>query len=471
MREGDPVAAARAHRRRNAAAILGRFADLLAIRNVASDPEGLQRVAEWIRDALNDRGGRVALAALPGAPPVVVGRVNGRPGRPVIGVYAHYDGQPADPAQWTSPPFDPTLRDGPGGSVLPFPERGEPVDPEWRIYARGSADDRGSIMALIEALEALGGVPDASLVLLLEGEEERGSPHLGEYLSLLSDRLAADLWLVCDGPVHQSGRPQVSLGVRGVMDLEIEVYGPPADLHSGHYGNWAPNPADLLARLLATMRDEEGRLVVEGATGPEPDDGAVRLATAVPDPPPMGFPPPQGQGYAGRLLRPLLNVRGLRSGDVGAASRNAVPPSAVASIDVRLVAGQDPEDVLAALRRHVAGRGFHLVDGPPSREVRASHRRIARVTSEVGYPGVRVPGDDRRVVQVVSAVEAASGEAPVILPSFGGSVPLHHFAQALGTAPLILPIANPDNGQHGPDENLRIGNLWYGIDLFAALLG
>ena len=471
MNTDAAVAAARAHRDAAGAAILGRFAELLAIRNVAADPDGLQRTAEWIRDALDERGARAALTALPDAPPVVVGRVDGRPGGRVIGIYAHYDGQPADPARWSSPPFTPTLRDGPGGAVLPFPGPGEPVDPEWRIYARSAADDRGSILALIEALHALGGSPAATLLFLFEGEEERGSPHLGEYLSLLSGRLAADLWLVCDGPVHQSGRPQISLGVRGVMDLEIEVYGPAGDLHSGHYGNWAPNPADLLARLLATMRDDEGRLVVAGAEGPEPDRGALRLAGAVPDPPGMGFPPPGGDSYAARLLRPLLNVRGLRSGDVGAASRNAVPTSAVASIDVRLVAGQEPGEVVAAIERHVAGEGFHLVEGTPSPETRRAHRRIARVSSEVGYPGVRIPGDDRRVREIAAAVAAASGEDPVILPSFGGSVPLHHFAEALGAPPLILPIANHDNGQHGPDENLRVANLWYGIDLYAALLG
>jgi acetylornithine deacetylase/succinyl-diaminopimelate desuccinylase-like protein len=471
MSTDTAVAAARTHRRRNAAAILSRFAEFLAFPGVGSDPGGLQRSAEWIRDALNERGGRAALTALPDAPPVVVGRVNGRRGGPVIGVYAHYDGQPADPERWSSPPFTPTLRNGPGGTVLPFPHADEPVDPDWRIYARSSADDRGTILALVEALDALGGVPDATLVFLIEGEEERGSPHLGEYLSLLSDRLAADVWLVCDGPVHQSGRPQVSLGVRGVMDLEIEVYGPPADLHSGHYGNWAPNPADLLARLLTTMRDDEGRITVPGAMGPDPDDGALRLAGEVPDPPEMGFRAPDGDRYAARLLRPLLNLRGLRSGDVGAASRNAVPPSAVASIDVRLVAGQDPGEVLAAIRHHVAAEGFLLVDGPPPVEARRTHRRIAKVTAGAGYPGVRLPGDDPRVTRVAEAVVAASGEQPVILPSFGGSVPLHHFVEALGTAPVILPIANHDNGQHGPDENLRIGNLWYGIDLYAALLG
>ena len=247
------------------------------------------------------------------------------------------------------------------------------------------------------------------------------------------------------------------------------MFGPPGDLHSGHYGSWAVNPADLLARLLVTLRDEEGLLVVEGAAGPDPDAASLALADDVPPLPDMGFLPP-GDDYARRLLRPLLNVRGLRSGDVGAASRNAVPPSAVASIDLRLVAGQDPGEVVAAVRRHVAAHGFHLVEGPPGDEVRRRHRRIARVSAEVGYPGVRIPGDDPRVAAVAAAVLAASGEDPVILPSFGGSVPLHHFVEALGSAPLILPIANYDNGQHGPDENIRIGNLWYGIDLFGALL-
>jgi len=471
----DPVDRAQAHRAANQAAILASFRDLLSIPNVAADPENLQRTAEWIRDSFRERMVDAATSALPGAPPVVFGIIPGRTGGPRYGIYAHYDGQPVDPLRWSNPPFEPTLLSGSleaGGEHLEFPAAGEPVDPEWRIYARGASDDRAPIAALLAAVDALDGAqPDATIVFLFEGEEEIGSPHLPEYLRLLGGRLGADAWLICDGPVHQTRRAQVAYGVRGFAEIEIEVFGPPHDLHSGHYGEWAPNPAVLLAELVASMRDGDGLMTVDGfGEGAIVDPASEEAAGAVPDPGDLGFAPPVGVSQAAGALRPLLNVRGLRAGDVGEASRNVVPASAIASIDLRLVAGQEPQSVIEAIRRHVAGQGYHLVDGDPTGEDRARHRRLVRVDGIPGYPGVRTPTNDPSLAPVLEAVRAAAGEEPIVLPSFGGSVPLHHF-QALGAPLAILPIANHDNNQHSEDENLRLANLWYGVDLMSALLG
>ncbi|MBU1866714.1 MAG: M20/M25/M40 family metallo-hydrolase [Actinobacteria bacterium] len=465
---------ARRYRESVGPAILASFAELLSIPNVAGTPGGIDRNATWIRDELMRRGTRAAVTQIPGAAPLVFGRVDGAPGGPTIGFYAHFDGQPADGLAWTDPPFTPTLRDGrleDGGRVVDWPGPGQPVDPEWRIYARGSADDRGAVAALLGALDARQGrVPQASLVFLLEGEEEQGSPHLGEYVGLLAGRLAADIWMLCDGPVHQSGRPQVVFGVRGIADVEITVFGPAADLHSGHYGNWAPNPAVLLSDLVTGMRDQHGVPTVDGLEIPEPSEAAMTAAALVPDPGDLGFPAPEGPSLWERNLRPLLNIRGLRAGDVGEAARNVVPGSAVASLDLRLVAGQDPVAVVEAIERHVAARGFHLVGEPPDAETRRRHRRIAMVSGRPSYPGVLTPPDHPAAAGILAAVEAAAGEPPIIVPSFGSSVPLHHF-ERLAPAAVIVPIANHDNHQHAPDENLRVANLWYGIDLIAALLG
>jgi acetylornithine deacetylase/succinyl-diaminopimelate desuccinylase-like protein len=312
--------------------------------------------------------------------------------------------------------------------------------------------------------------PHASMVFLLEGEEEQGSPHLGEYLSLLSDRLQADVWMICDGPVHPSGQPQVVFGVRGIADVEITAFGPAGDLHSGHYGNWAPNPAALLADLVTSMRDQDGVPTIDGLAIPKPSATFRKLAAAVPDPGDQGFATPEGASLWERHLLPLLNLRGFRSGEVGASARNVVPHSATASLDLRLVAGQDPIQVVEAIRGHVAARGFHLVDGAPDADTRRSHRLIAQVSGRASYPGVQTDPNDPAAAILLEAVEAASGQAPVIVPSFGASVPLHHF-ESLGAPAVIVPIANHDSNQHGPDENLRIANLWYGIDLIAALLG
>ncbi len=447
---------ARRYRTEHASQIIDLFSEFLAIPNL--DLSGQQLTATWIRDALVNRGASSATVALPGAPPVVTGVIPGAPGGPRIGIYAHYDGQPVDPEKWSSPPFEPALR-------------GEVDDPDSRIYARSTADDKGAIFALLTALDALDGrTPEATIVYLFEGQEEIGSPDLPEYLDTLSDRLGADLWLICDGPVHTSGRPQVIFGARGIADVEITVYGPQRDLHSGHYGNWAPNPAWLLADLVASLRDGFGAVWVEGFGGDSPDDVSLHAAGEVPEPDDLEFAAPDGR-YAESVLRPLINVRGLRAGDVGEAARNVVPATATASLDLRLVAGQDPQQAISAIKDHVAGQGFRLVDAEPDAALRKQHRRIARVDAAAGYPGVRTPLDLPAAVRVVEAAADASGEDPVILPSMGGSVPLHHLASRLDVPVIVVPIANADNNQHAPDENLRLGNLWYGIDLFAALLG
>jgi len=465
---------ARRYRDLVGSAVLKSFAELLSIPNTVGSPGGIDRNAIWIRDELMRRGARAAVTQIPGAAPLVFGRVDGEPGGPTIGFYAHFDGQPVDEFAWSDPPFSPTLRDGrieDGGTAIPWPEPGEPIDPDWRVYARGSADDRGAIAALLGALDARQGRrPHASLVFLLEGEEEQGSPHLGDYLGLLADRLVADIWLVCDGPVHQTGRPQVVFGVRGFADVEITVFGPVGDLHSGHYGNWAPNPAALLADLLAGMRDQHGVPTIDGLAIPEVAADAAAAAAAVPDAGELGFPAPDGASLWERNLGPLLNIRGLRAGDVGEATRNVVPRSAHASLDLRLVAGQSPVAAIEAIRGHVAARGFYLVEEAPDATTRQQNRLIAMVSGRPSYPGVQTPVGHPAAATILAAVEAAAGEAPILVPSFGSSVPLHHLG-TLGAPLVIVPIANHDNGQHGPDENLRVSNLWYGIDLIAALLG
>ncbi|MEE8497074.1 MAG: M20/M25/M40 family metallo-hydrolase [Acidimicrobiia bacterium] len=465
--------AAAIHWEENAPSILGEFAELLAIPNTAADSEGLERIATWIQEAMTARGIDAEVVSMDGAPPVVVGHIDGIPEALTIGIYAHYDGQPVAPERWASPPFTPTLltrKLEDGGEEIAFPATGEPVDPDWRLYARGSSDDRAPIAMLLAALDA---VPQRgnNVVFLFEGEEETGSPHLGEYLARLHDRLQADIWLICDGPMHQSGRAQVVLGVRGFAELEIEVFGPPHDLHSGHYGETAVNPGVALAELIVSMRDADGRLHVAGLDGPQLSKTEVAAAAAVPDPQNLGFVVNPDGTYAERLLRPLLNLRGLVSADVGDAARNVIPASAIASIDLRLVVGQDPAQMIEAVRAHVSAQGYHLVDSLPTPAERQEHRRLARVHGIAGYPGVRTSPDDPMVRRVVELVTSVVDEPPLLLPSFGGSVPLHHFVEHLDAPLAILPIANHDNNQHSENENIRVGNLRYGLELMAALLG
>lgn len=456
--------ATRSHRKRNEAAVVDAFAELLAMPNVTGDVAALEANAAEIARRFEDRGCVVEVIGKPGVAPVVVGRIPATAqARRTLGMYAHYDGQPVDPAAWETPPFTPTIVDD-------------------RIYARGAADDKAPIAAVLGAIDALAdaGIDRTTeVVFLFEGEEESGSTHLGSYMRDLGDRLAADLWLICDGPVHPSGRPQVVFGVRGYCGFELTVYGPERELHSGHFGNWVPNPAMDLARLLAGCKDAGGHVRIEGfydSTMPitVADREAIsRLPEADGDYfDDIGFAKAERltPSLSEALLWPSFNVRGLRSGDVAPGARNVIPSQASASVDIRLAAGNDPAEMLALTRRHFEAQGYVVLDRPPTPEERRSHRHLATMTDDVGYPAARVPVDQPGVDEVVAAAAAAAGEEVVLLPTFGGSVPLHHFNEVLGAPIVVLPIANHDNNQHAANENLRLDNLWYGVDLWALLL-
>ncbi|HEV7516940.1 MAG TPA: M20/M25/M40 family metallo-hydrolase, partial [Thermoanaerobaculia bacterium] len=367
------LAAVRAYREANGARILADFADLLAIPNVAGDTPNIAKNVAYLKDVFTRRGVKMEVWEIPGASPVLYGRLDVPSARRTLGIYAHYDGQPVDPKQWTSPPFSPTLRTAAsesGGVPRPFPKAGEAIDPEWRLYGRSAGDDKAPMVAVLTALDALhqAKVPlTSNLLFLFEGEEEAGSGHLKGYLEAHRDRLGVDAWLFCDGPVHTSRRPQLVFGVRGVIDMDVTVYGAVRHLHSGHYGNWAPNPAFTLAHLLASMKDDEGHVQVAGFyDAVEPLGPAERAAIdAVRDNDDelrkeLGLAATEDHNarLQERLLLPTLNVRGMASGSVGATATNIIPATAEASLEVRLVKGNDPGHMLDLIEEHIKKQGF-----------------------------------------------------------------------------------------------------------------
>ena len=337
-----------------------------------------------------------------------------------------------------------------------------------------------AIFTALEVLDHAGLRPTSNLVFFFEGEEEAGSPHLGDYLERHASQLDVDAWLILDGPVHQSRRPQLLFGVRGVTGFELTVYGATRGLHSGHYGNWAPNPGLLLAQLLASMKDERGNVLVEGFHDTALPLGAAERAALATVPHvdaelkrELGLARTEGakgETLAERLLLPSLNIRGIRCAEVGAGSRNVVPSTATASLDVRLVAGNDPDHMLDLVEAHVRAQGYHVVRTEPDHRTRLEHERIALIERGPGYVAARTPMDDPIVDVLAAAVERATGEEPILVPALGGSLPLYLFVERTAAPIVIVPIANHDNNQHAPNENLRLANLWYGIDLFAALL-
>jgi acetylornithine deacetylase/succinyl-diaminopimelate desuccinylase-like protein len=476
--------AVRAWRGQHETAIVREFAELLAIPNVASDAPNIRRNAEHIARLFERRGARVRLLDGEGGPPVVFAELDAPGARRTLMVYAHYDGQPVDPARWASAPWTPVLRTAPpdeGGREVPLDS--PRLDPEWRLYARSAGDDKAPVIAVLAAIDALAaaGVPrSVNLKFFLEGEEEAGSPHLAKVLEKQAALLQADGWLLCDGPVHQTRRMQVYYGARGVTGFEVSVYGPLRPLHSGHYGNWAPNPAVELAHLIAGLRDVDGRITVAGyyddvrplteaertalAAVPEVDE-ALRESFALQATEAGGAP------LASRIMLPALNVRGLQSGAVGEKASNAIPSEATASVDLRLVPEQTPPKVRARILAHFKSQGYTVVDHVPTAGERRDTPRLLSVRWEDGgYPPARTALDLPFSRAVPAALEETLGAPVIRVPSLGGSIPMHLFVQATSRPIVGFPIANHDNNQHAADENLRLRNLWDGIESFAALL-
>ncbi|HEV2118326.1 MAG TPA: M20/M25/M40 family metallo-hydrolase, partial [Terriglobales bacterium] len=327
--------------------IVGEFVKLLAIPNHAGDSNDIARNVRAISEMLQERGVKVRLLRLAGASPVVFGELSTPGATHTIGIYAHYDGQPTDEAQWQHPPFSPVLRDASGKEV--DWEAEERFDPEARIYARSSSDDKAPIeatMAALDALRAAHVAPSVNVKFFFEGEEEAGSPHLAGIIAKYPETLAADAWLLCDGPMHQSGRMQVDYGSRGDIDLEMTVYGPAHPLHSGHYGNWAPNPIVLLTHLLDSMRDADAHILIPGfyddvrpLTASEKRMLAATPAADEQLKQELAIAQPEGDGakLAAQILKPAINVHGIQAGHVGEEAANVISTEARASFDIRLV--------------------------------------------------------------------------------------------------------------------------------------
>lgn len=472
---------ARVWRQAHEQQIIDGFAKLLSIPNVASDAANIRRNAEYIAGLLRPRGFEVRLLEADGAPPAVFAERRSPGAERTVMIYAHYDGQPVDPAEWASDPWTPVLRDGPvelGGKEVPMQA---PFDPEWRIFARSAGDDKAPIVALAAALDALAAAgiePSVNLKLFLDGEEEAGSPHLAQVLADNRNLLAADLWLFCDGPVHQSRRWQLVYGVRGSIGFDLSVYGPIRPLHSGHYGNWAPNPIARLLELIATMRTPDGRILIDGFHEQvvPPSLSELEAIAAAPSMDEQ-LTAELGIGQAETterlelaILRPALNLRGIRSGGVGAQASNSIPTAATASIGLRLVPTQTPAFLREAVERHIRAQGFLLVDGEPTPEQRAAHGHLARLTWETGYPAYRAPLDLPIARSVAAILDQLRDDQLIRLPTMGGSLPIYLIEEATGAPVLILPIANHDNNQHGKDENLRLQNLWDAIEIYAAVI-
>jgi acetylornithine deacetylase/succinyl-diaminopimelate desuccinylase-like protein len=433
---------------------------------VAAHPdEAVRELAEWVRQPsvssdgtgfpaatsygadLVARCGLVPEVIETGGRPLIVGTADGDVATPHVLIYGHYDVQPPGPLQdWTTPPFEPVIRAG-------------------RMYGRGTGDNKAQHLAQLLALRALrdtrGALP-CRVSVVLDGEEEMGSPNLA---AAVGRRFAADrpdLAVWSDGPVHESGRATVVLGVRGAVTFELRARGAAGPLHSGNWGGVAPNPAWRLVHLLASMRSRDGQVVIDGAeAGVQPlSPGEQAALDALPidvgqvlrDIGADAMEPPAEVGYYQRLCGPTFTINSLTCED-GGDHRTIIPSVAVAKCDMRLVGGQRSQDVIAAIRRHVA------VHDPAVEFVPGRCMEPSRTLPETPYTET-----------IIRGAHVGLGERPLLMPAWGGSLPIAEFSETLGIPCYGLPLANPDESNHAPDENMELERFLRGITGAAGVL-
>ena len=478
----------RLYREKNAPGIYNEFISFLEIPNVATDTVHVRKNADFLLQLMKSKGiedTRLLEADDKNVPPVVYGEVKVPDAAKTIIFYAHYDGQPVNPSVWAKGlgPFQPQLVNGridENASIQP--SANFPIDDNWRIYARGASDDKGGVMAILTAFAAIkesGITFPCNIKFLFEGEEEQGSTHLHEILQKYKSQLQSDCWIICDGPVHQSGYNQIVFGARGDVHLTLKVFGPKDPLHSGHYGNWVPNPIMELSKLLASMKDENGMVAVKGFY----DDVIPLTATerqalaSVPDieaqlKKKIGFTKEEmnGKGLMESINLPSLNINGIESSNVGTIQANVIPTYVTAVIDLRLVPGNDWKKQQQKVIDHIIGQGFYVTENEPTEEERNKYAKIIQVKRGEGYNAERTSMDWPVAKTIVAAVQQTTKDPVLQVPTLGGSLPLEDLANVLNAKFLIVPIANPDNNQHAENENIRIKNFSDGVDMMAAIM-
>jgi acetylornithine deacetylase/succinyl-diaminopimelate desuccinylase-like protein len=475
--------AARTWRKAHEQMIVGQFVALLSMPNVATNVADVDKNAAYIEGELKTRGFATRLLrAAPDTPASVFAEMKIPHARRTVLFYAHYDGQPIGQKGWISEPFHPSMRTAlPEAKTIDW-QHATALDPDWRLFGRSTGDDKAAIEAMLCALDALKEHhirPTVNIKLLYEGEEEQGSPHLSALVAQNVQLLQGDLLVMGDGPMHQSGKQMVNFGNRGITSLTISVYGATKPLHDGHYGSWAPSPSVMIAHLIASLRDDSGRILIPHFyEDVSPVSASDRSALAAMPPVEDGLkralglgrnigPPRLADGY----LEPTLNVRAIHVGDEGPSAANAIATHADASLDFRLAPGETPAHTRELLEAYLTQQGWYIVRSEPDMQARLAHPKIAKVIwDEGGAIATKTPLDLPASRAVVASIGRTAGYPPIELPIVGASSGMADVVDQLHIPMAGVSIANYDDNQHAENENLRLGNLWDGIEIYAGLL-
>ncbi len=480
----SPRDAVRSWRVAHEQAVLADFSRLLAMPNVATTLADVDANAAAITAQLEARGFTTRLLrAAPGTPASVFAERRTPGARRTVVFYAHYDGQPINQAGWLNPPFTPTLRTAPPASAaVDASTAAGRLDPDWRLHARSAGDDKASIQAMLSALDALkasGIKPSVNIKLLYEGEEEQGSPHFAAIVAQNRALLAGDLLIMGDGPMHQSGRQQINGGNRGITGFVATVYGPDKPLHDGHYGSWVQSPAVMIADLVMSLRDDQGHIRIPGIYDDvTPVSAADRAALAALPPVEPQLKAALGLGrtigperLADGYLAPTLNIRSIHAGDTGSNAANAIATDAMMSADFRLAPGETPAHVRDLTEAYLAQQGWFIVRSAPDLATRRGHAKVLRLDWDEGSSiATKTPLDTPAALAVAASIGRTTGQEVIKLPIVGASSGFAEIVNQLQAPTVGVSIANYDDNQHARNENLRLGNLWDGIEVYAGLL-
>ena len=462
---------------------IGMLKEFLSIPNDALNKKDISKNILWSTNKLNDFGFKTKLLTTSSLPLVVASKkINDK--LPTIAFYMHLDGQSVDVSKWD--------QKSPWIPVVKKLESNKWIELDWnaiedkeneniRIFARSSSDDKGPFIMLLTALNVLdiyNKEPAFNIKLILDFEEEKSSPGLPEAVAKYQTDLMADMLLILDGPMHFSGKPTLVFGNRGISSITLKTFGPKTPQHSGHYGNYIPNPALRLSQILSSMKDEEGKVTIpyfyEGITLSEEIkkilNNVPSAESSIKNRTKINSTDKVGGNYQESLQYPSLNIRGLQSGWVGDQVRTIIPSSAIAEIDVRLVLESNPEKLMRSIKNHIESLGYTVLNSNPTDEQRLRFKKIIQMNYKISYPAFRTSVNSKEGKWLEGILKKYYETNPVLIRTSGGSVPISPFVNQLGIASIGLPTVNLDNNQHSPNENLRLGNYFQGIESFVSIL-
>ena len=457
--------------------------DFVKIPNDALDGANINRNVTWLTKKFSERGFNTTVLPTSGQP-LFFAALPMSDDKPTLLFYMHFDGQSVDPAKWSqSDPYEVVLRAATekGWEDRNFDDLKDSIPTDWRLFGRSTADDKGPIVMFLNTIDLIKKKEDVlpfNVKVILDGEEEKGSGPLAKAVKEYRELLQADYLIINDGPVHTSGLPTVIYGCRGITSLSLTAYGPVKPQHSGHYGNYAPNPALELSRILSGMKDKDGKVIIPGYyDGISLDEETKEILRSVPDDIDyihnmleINEPEKVGSFYQESLQYPSLNIRGLSSGWVGDKARTIIPATASAELDLRLVPESDGNRLKKLVKEYIEGQGYFVTDSEPDSETRKQQARIIKITERGVTDAFRTSLKDPFGNYLVELLGDTFEEQVVQIRIMGGTVPIAPFINELQIPAFILPLVNPDNNQHSPDENLKIGQISYGIQVFYRLL-